>query len=63
VFWPFIGSVIRIVVAAGLGWIAVGYFGAGMTTLASMVAASMVACAAICLMAMNSRKVWALDKI
>jgi len=63
VFWPFIGSVIRIVVAAGLGWIAVGYFGAGMTTLASMVAASMVAYAAICLMAMNSRKVWALDKI
>src|SRR5580692_9012185 len=62
VFWPFIGSVTRIVFAAGLGWIAVGYFGAGMTALASMVAASLVAYAAICLIAMNSRKVWAVDK-
>ncbi len=62
VFWPFVGSVTRILLAAGLGWIAVGYFGAGMTALASMVAASLVAYAAICLIAMNSRKVWALDK-
>jgi hypothetical protein len=28
-----------------------------------MVAASLVAYAAICLIAMNSRKVWALDKV
>jgi putative MATE family efflux protein len=62
VFWPFIGSVTRILLAAGLGWIAVGYFGAGMTALASMVAASLVAYAAICVIAMNSHKVWALDK-
>jgi Na+-driven multidrug efflux pump len=62
VFWPFIGSLTRIVVAAGLGWIAVGYFGAGMTALASMVAASLVVYAAICVIAMNSRKVWGLDK-
>ena len=62
VFWPFIGSLTRIVVAAGLGWIAVGYFGAGMTALASMVAASLVVYAAICVIAMSSRKVWGLDK-
>jgi len=62
VFWPFVGSVTRILFAAGLGWIAVGYFGAGMTALASMVAASLVAYAAICVIAMNSRKVWALGK-
>ncbi len=34
------------------GWIAVGYFGAGMAALASMVAASLVAYAAICAIAM-----------
>ena len=34
VLWPFVASVARILVAAGLGWIAVGYFGAGMATLA-----------------------------
>ena len=61
VFWPFVGAVARIVLAAGLGWIAVGYFGAGMTALASMIAASLVAHAAICAIAMKSRKVWALD--
>ena len=39
-------------VAAGFGWIAVGYFGGGMAALASMVAASLVAYAAICAIAM-----------
>ena len=58
VLWPFVASVGRILVAAGLGWIAVGYFGAGMATLASMVAASLVAYAAICSIAMLSHKVW-----
>ena len=36
VFWPFVASVTRILCAAGLGWIAVGYFHAGMAALASM---------------------------
>ena len=61
-FWPFVASVTRILFAAGLGWIAVGYFGAGMATLASMVAASLVAYAAICVIAMLSNKVWSPDK-
>lgn len=63
VLWPFVASVGRILVAAGLGWIAVGHFGAGMATLASMVAASLVAYAAICSIAMLSNKVWRKDKV
>ena len=63
VLWPFVGSLTRILVAAGLGWIAVGYFGAGLATLASMVAASLVAYAAICAIAMLSNKVWSRDKV
>ena len=62
VLWPFVASVMRILFAAGLGWIAVGYFGAGMAGLASMVTASLVAYAAICLIAMLSGRVWRIDK-
>ena len=58
VFWPFVASVGRILVAAGLGWIAVGYFGAGMATLASMVAASLVAYAGSAPSRCSSNKVW-----
>jgi putative MATE family efflux protein len=59
VLWPFIASLGRILVAAGCGWIAVGRFGAGMAGLASTVAASMVAYAAICAIVMLSPAVWA----
>jgi putative MATE family efflux protein len=62
VLWPFVASVTRILVAAGLGWIAVGYFGAGMAALAAMVAASLVAYAAICAIAMLSHRVWSPDR-
>ena len=62
VLWPFIASVTRILFAAGLGWIAVGYCGAGMAALASMVAASLVAYAAICAVAMLSHRVWSADR-
>jgi putative MATE family efflux protein len=62
VLWPFVASVARILVAAGLGWIAVGYFGAGMATLAAMVTASLVAYAAICSIAMLSHAVWSKDQ-
>jgi putative MATE family efflux protein len=63
VLWPFVASVMRILVAAGLGWIAVGYYGAGMASLAAMVSASLVAYAAICSIAMLSHKVWSKDKV
>ncbi len=52
VFWPFVAASTRLLLAAGGGWIAVSYFGGGMTLLASMVAASLVAYAAICAVAM-----------
>ena len=56
--WPFVASLARILIAAGLGWIAVGYFGAGMAALASMVAVSLVAYAMICVVAMLSDAIW-----
>ncbi|THD62330.1 MAG: MATE family efflux transporter [Bradyrhizobium sp.] len=52
VFWPFVAASTRLLLAAGGGWIAVSYFGGGMALLASMVAASLVAYAAICAVAM-----------
>jgi putative MATE family efflux protein len=58
VLWPFVASVSRIVIAAGLGWVAVGYFGAGMAGLAAMVATSLVAYAVICVVAMLSDAIW-----
>ena len=61
VLWPFVAAITRMLIAAGLGWIAVGYFGGGMATLASMVAASLVVYAAICAIAMLSHKVWRTD--
>src|SRR6266436_8326188 len=62
VLWPFIASAARILLAAGCGWIAVGRFGAGMTGLASMVTASLVAYAAICTVVMFSGAVWRAQK-
>jgi Na+-driven multidrug efflux pump len=62
VLWPFVASVVRILLAAGFGWIAVGYFGAGMAALAAMVAASLAAYAALCAVAMIAGSVWQLDK-
>jgi Na+-driven multidrug efflux pump len=62
VFWPFVGGLARISIAAGLGWIAVGYFGAGIATLSVMVACSLVAYAALCAMAMVAGSVWHPDR-
>jgi putative MATE family efflux protein len=62
VLWPFVAVAARLLFAAGFGWIAVGYFGGGITTLALMVAASLVAYAAICAVAMVSNSVWRTDR-
>jgi putative MATE family efflux protein len=62
VLWPFVAVAARLLFAAGFGWIAVGYFGGGITTLALMVAASLVAYAAICAVAMVSNAVWRTDR-
>jgi putative MATE family efflux protein len=58
VLWPFVASLMRILLAAGCGWIAVGRYGAGMAGLASMVTASLIAYAAICGIVMFSPSVW-----
>jgi putative MATE family efflux protein len=60
--WPLAASSVRILLAAGCGWIAVGTFGAAMTGLASMVTVSLIAYAAICSCIMLSRSVWRPEK-
>ncbi|MBV9560782.1 MAG: MATE family efflux transporter [Bradyrhizobium sp.] len=55
---PLAASLARILIAAGGGWIAVTSFGAGMTGLACLVTASLVAYAAVCTMIMLSRRIW-----
>jgi putative MATE family efflux protein len=56
--WPFLGVTGRLVIAAGLGWVAVSFFGAGIATLAAIVACSFVAYAVVCCLAMVSKTVW-----
>ena len=58
VFWTFIASFARILIAAGGAWLAVTSFGAGMAGLAVMVTASLIAYAAICTVVMLSDSVW-----
>jgi len=58
VLWPFLGVTARMVVAAGLGWIAVKFFGVGMFGLAAIVASSLAIYALICAVVMTSRTVW-----
>jgi len=58
VLWPVVAGSARILIAAGGGWIAVSYFGAGMLGLAAMVTASLIAYAAISTVVMLSDSVW-----
>jgi putative MATE family efflux protein len=55
---PLAAATARILIAAGGGWIAVGWLGAGMTGLAAMVTASLAAYVAICSTIMFSAAVW-----
>jgi putative MATE family efflux protein len=55
---PLASSIARILIAAGGGWIAVASFGASMTGLATMVAGSLAAYAAICVLIMLSPATW-----
>ena len=50
-FWPFLAGTARLLIAAGLGWLAVEKFGAGASTLFLIIAASSVASASICIAA------------
>jgi len=58
VLWTFVASFARIMIAAGGGWLAVSFFGAGMAGLAAMVTVSLAAYAAICSVVMLSDSVW-----
>ena len=62
VFWPLVASSARIATAAGGGWIVVSYFGAGMTALAALVAASLVFYAAISAVVMFSGSAWKTER-
>lgn len=55
---PLASGVARILIAAGGGWIAVAYFGAGMTGLAAMVTVSLAAYVVISVLIMVSPSTW-----
>jgi putative MATE family efflux protein len=56
--WPLAAAAVRILIAAGGGWLAVAWFGAGMAGLAAMVTASLIGYVAICSVVMLSNSVW-----
>ncbi|CCE01437.1 MATE family efflux transporter [Bradyrhizobium sp. STM 3809] len=58
VLWPFIGSFLRILVAAGGGVVAIVTLGGGMASLATMVALSLVAYALVCSLVLASDRIW-----
>jgi putative MATE family efflux protein len=58
--WPFVASVLRIVVAAGGGWFVVSRLHGGMAMLASMVTLSLIGYVAICSTVLWSRSIWRL---
>ncbi|ADV82830.1 MATE family efflux transporter [Terriglobus saanensis] len=47
-FWPFAAGTSRLLIAAGLGWLAVAHFGAGIATLSLIGAAAIVVDAFVC---------------
>jgi putative MATE family efflux protein len=60
--WPFVGVTVRLLVAAGIGWLAVAVYGAGLTTLSFAIAASLAIYAAVCTVAMTSRRIWGRER-
>jgi putative MATE family efflux protein len=56
--WPLAAAGVRILIAAGGGWLAVTAFGAGMAGLAAMVTASLIGYVAVCSVVMLSNSVW-----
>ncbi|TWB23532.1 putative MATE family efflux protein [Nitrospirillum amazonense] len=55
--WAFLAGTVRLIVAAGLGWLAVG-LGAGLDVLFGLVAAASLASAALCVAATLSGAIW-----
>lgn len=56
--WPFLGGTARMIIAAGLGWVAVFVWRSGLPTLFAIVAASSAVSALICLAAALSGAIW-----
>jgi putative MATE family efflux protein len=59
VFWPVTGVIARLTIAAGLGWVEVFRFGAGLAPLSWTVAVAFVAYAAIGSLVLTQRSIWA----
>jgi Na+-driven multidrug efflux pump len=59
---PLAAATARILIAAGGGWIAVGWLGAGMTGLAAMVTTSLVAYVVVCGTILFSPAVWRAER-
>jgi putative MATE family efflux protein len=58
VLWPFLGGTTRMLISAGLGWLAVAQFHASMSALSAIVAAATVGFALICATATLSGAIW-----
>ncbi len=56
--WPILGGTARLIIAAGLGWLAVAQFGAGRPTLFLIIAAASVTSALICIGAILAGAIW-----
>ncbi|MGJ5079835.1 MATE family efflux transporter [Bradyrhizobium sp. HKCCYLS3013] len=57
VLWPFVGSALRVLIAAGGGYAAIVMLGGGMASLAAMVTLSLVAYALVCCLVLSPR-IW-----
>ncbi|MEE3623750.1 MATE family efflux transporter [Nitrospirillum sp. BR 11752] len=55
--WAFLAGTVRLIVAAGVGWLAVG-LGASLGTLFALVAAASIASAALCITAALTGAIW-----
>jgi len=58
VLWPFIGSALRILIAAGGGYVLTATLGGGMTSLAAMVSLSLLLYAVVCSFVLLSQRIW-----
>ena len=58
VLWPSIAVTARLLIAAGLGWVAVSSFGAGVHELATIVAVALIAYAGLSLLVMVVGSAW-----
>jgi len=56
--WGFMASALRMLIAAGVGWVAVARYGANMQTLSTIVAASYLGFCLVTILSMYSPRVW-----